>query len=236
MIKKAHEIRKSTYRLKAQLTSSFQDGKLILSNIRKAQDGLTHTLNLIPNLAAFISKVNHELLPALQKESAEAIAAGAKVLEAMEVSSKCMKTILNLLTYLYGKDHPRTLEFLTPSNWKGVGRNAFSRIMAHRRIDEASSRHKDDFSGKITLDFKTAEAAGANLEQAWNKFIIQEQKASKVIKDCMTSLSDYRKLRRKIRNWLNSELDNPKDVYLYVPKQKRKKRAVKKNSEGPTED
>ena len=172
-----------------------------------------------------ISKIRDDLLPALQKETGEAFVIADKVLEKMDASSEIMSKLKSLLEYLFGIGNPLILEFISPANWRGLGQTPILRIESHHRIDEAFLRHPDFFSELMAQDFETSRVTGAELEVDWNNLLKEEKEAREVMEDCINTLADYRKLRRKIRNSLKGELADPQDAYKYIPKRKMKKRS-----------
>ena len=225
MPKRPGNIRQSFNRIKARIDIVINDGEQINANLTRAENLPAYILQLVDPLQEYLFKFRTNLLPGLQKESVEALYAGDQVMEKMEISSEKLTKSLAVLKFTYDDGDPRIEEFLSPPGKQGFGRKPDPRIRTHKRGDEAFERHKDDFPDPLAEHFDASRVAGVELEEAWNNFLKEEKEAVQVIEECINTLADYKKLRRKIRNNLKGELADPQDAYKYVPKRKIKKKS-----------
>ena len=233
MVKKPHQIEKIENKLEGRLEFYLGDSTTIGTNLENGRHVLTDTMRYVDDLNAFNLKLTDDLLPGLRKETNEAVVAGNIVFDLMDQSSDSLIKVLDLLKYHYGSGNPIIEDYISPPTKGGFGRRPEKRILVHKRNNEAFGRHPDDFSGPMVEDFETAKNSGEALEEAWNIFLKEENEASLIIKDCIDTLAEYRKLRRRIRNKLKSEFDDPQEAYKYVPKQKRRKKS--KKNQAPVE-
>ena len=224
MAKQPNEIRRSSKRIKARLDVALDDAEQIQANLKKGEKILTYTLSLVDPLVLFISKFRTILLPSLQKESGEAMYAGEQVKEKMKISSEYLKKSQGVLVFTYGADNPRIEEYFSQTTW-GFGRKPDPRIRTHKRCNEAFERHKDDFIEPLAQHFEATWTVGKELEEAWNNFLKEEKEAARIMEECINTLAEYKKLRRKIRNRLKGEFDDPQEAYKYIPKRKIKKKS-----------
>ena len=182
------------------------------------------TITLLPALNA-IAIVFEDLLLRLPKESTEAMVAAAELLKSMKLSLETLRTILSLLKYFFGDNNPIIKEFISPDNWRGFGHTPGSRLISHKLVNRTFNEQRSDFPEYMVKDFEAAEVAGTDLEEKNISFLKEDREARKIIEEAIDAISEYKKLRRKIRNWLKSELDDPQDVYKYIPKRKFRKKS-----------
>ena len=225
MVKKTHEIRKASKKLKLRLDVALADIEQIRANLDKGKDRLPEELKEFPPLDILASKFRTTLLPNLQKESGEALYAGEQVMLRMDNSSEKLKKSLTILKFTYDEGNPIIEEYFLTPTWWGFGRTPDPRIRTHKRLNESFERHKDDIPEPLDQHFDNARISGEELEETWHNFLKEEREASRVIEDCINTLAEYKKLRRRIRNKLKGEFDDPQEAYKYVPKQKRKKKS-----------
>ena len=219
-MRRPSEIQQKLDYLKASLTRYLEEAHNTHSKLKTgAKQGLLRfAQSELPSLEKFITETQTELLPVLQKNTTEALIAGKKSTLALKNSWQLLKKVLNTLGYRY-RDNPTTiLEFISPPNTRGLGRTATTRIDSHLRIEEAFERLKNEFTPEMAIDFENAKKARETLSDAWINFKKKETATTGIIQKCYDQLKFYRKLRTKIRKILYAELDNPSDVYLYIPK------------------
>ena len=221
-MKRPFEIQRALDRLKKRIVRTAEEARLVAHNLKngKANGTVEFALRDLPPLLEFIETLETRIQPNLQKELGEALIAAVKLFEKMDKSELSLKRILTILNFLYNQRKPDISVFVSPPSVHGFGYKPNARLDTHLRVEEGLERHQDDFTSDMVADFDKAKEAGLELREAWESFKKEESESAVVIKDCLDILPEYGKLKRKIRNMLKGELENPSDAYLYVPKRK----------------
>ncbi len=223
--------------IKKRLNTDLKEGQEILQRLEPllASQQPTSTSLYANNLRNAIQQ-QEDLLEPLQKELPESLKAANFLLETMDESQQAFKVVLAGLSYHYGSDAPELLEFVSPPNSFGYGREPESRRRAHQRAAEAFQRRQADFEkgSRLRRDLEHLLQQGQHLEQAHLSYLKESSESNAVLQQALNALAEYRKQKSLLRRALMLELPNPSDVYNYIPKRNTKPSTKTNPSENPT--
>ena len=224
--------------VKKRLSDDLTEGKEILNRLEPLLD--PQKMPSVTLYAGALRKVVQQeeaLLEPIQKEIPEALKAANLLLDAMETSRQSFKTILAGLSYHYGSEAPEVLEFVSPPNAFGYGRESEGRGRAHLRVAEAFQRRIADFEqgSRLRRDLEEAIQIGQELEQARQAYLKEAGESNHVVRQAMDALAEFRKQKSLLRRALMLELPNASDTYKYIPKLNTKPQNTDTPSKNPAD-
>ena|GEM_PF-4069651 len=226
------------YDLKKRLSTDIKEGNEILQRLEPLLSPQTQMLStqLYAKSLQLALQQQEALLEPLQKELPEALKAANLLLDVMEESRQSFKIILAGLSYHYGNDAPELLEFVSPPNSFGYGREPESRRRAHQRAAEAFQRRQADFEkgSRLRRDLESLLHIGQRLEQSHLSYLKESSESNTVLQQALQALAEYRKQKSLLRRALMLELSDPSDAYNYIPKLNTKPSTKTNPSENPT--
>ncbi|MCK6513082.1 hypothetical protein L6R29_24390 [Myxococcota bacterium] len=216
---------KELNQFKQRLSDDIEEGEALLQKLQPLRDP-----EKMPSVALHARAIQKTvetqkgLLGPLQKELPETIKAANTLLHEMDASQLAFKTALAGLSYHYGSDAPEVLEFVSPPNSYGYGREPEKRLRAHERFQEAFQRRRPEFDkgSRLLGDLEAVLQKHKSFEAAYKAHQKEVAESDQVVALAVLAIADFRKQKSLIRRALMLELDHPSDAYQYIPKEPRK--------------